>query len=325
MSDQAMKLFEALSDVDEELLERCNRKENKKPGAVQRIAWRYGKAMAACFCLVVVGAAAWAGYRLVTAPYGASDPGSMQNAFPAALADGRQSAGESGGENTSGASPESQASFVTEGTGMESASVADAAASGSNEGTAQPIQDIQSPATVPYMQEQEDALVSGSGKTESCQINDTEGDNYRDTKLADLLDKENAITDSRQLLLWEEACVTEPFNGYMPAFVPEGYAALSARKSFNPDIWNNMIFKWSDGEHILYLDMTLGEPMTKKDLENCDGLYEYIAEEFEREMVPEPIDGQISFTLYYPDGMRIVFGGYLTADEMWEVSDSVLK
>ena len=94
MSDQAMKLFEALSDVDEELLERCNRKESKS--SVYRVFWKYGKTIAACFCLVAVGAAAWTGYRLVTAPCGANDSASMQNNSPAALAGGEQSADTAG-------------------------------------------------------------------------------------------------------------------------------------------------------------------------------------------------------------------------------------
>jgi hypothetical protein len=335
MSDQAMKLFEALSDVDEELLERCNRKESKS--SVYRVFWKYGKTIAACFCLVAVGAAAWTGYRLVTAPCGANDSASMQNNSPAALAGGEQSADTAGrGYNyeydeegtepvTAAAVPESQASLMTEGMRTESTAVDDKALAASDEAAVRPeIQDMQDQTAVPG-REQASAPVSESVKLGSGQESDSGAYQNMDSEWADLLEKEYAITDSRQLLVWEEACRIEPFNGYMPTFLPEGYKALAARQSSDPDVWNNMIFKWSNGEHILCLDMTLAEPMTKTELEKCDGLHEYFAQEFEREMVPKPIEGQISFTLHYPDGMRIIFDGYLTTDEMWDVADSVLK
>ncbi len=68
----AMRIFEALSGVDEQLLERCQGKDipsqNKKPQGL----WYYGKVMAACFCLVIIGSALWAGGNLLFSSTGMS-------------------------------------------------------------------------------------------------------------------------------------------------------------------------------------------------------------------------------------------------------------
>lgn len=58
--DGAMRIFEALSSVDEELLERSEEKKKVIP------FWRYSKVMAACICLVVLGAAAFATTRIAS-------------------------------------------------------------------------------------------------------------------------------------------------------------------------------------------------------------------------------------------------------------------
>lgn len=70
---EAMKIMEALSGVDEELLERCeaegsgaaapeNSAEGK--GKYRSRIWRYAGSCAAALCLAAVGAAGWGGIRL---------------------------------------------------------------------------------------------------------------------------------------------------------------------------------------------------------------------------------------------------------------------
>ena len=54
-SEKAMKLMQALSGVDEELLERSE--ERKTGHKIVRFMNRYGKGCAACLCLIVAGAA----------------------------------------------------------------------------------------------------------------------------------------------------------------------------------------------------------------------------------------------------------------------------
>lgn len=71
----AMRLFEALSSVDEELLERCDERTKVVP------LWKYTKVMAACACFVVLGLVTWTGSRMLLIQNDASS----ENAAPASI------------------------------------------------------------------------------------------------------------------------------------------------------------------------------------------------------------------------------------------------
>ena len=64
-NEGALRILEAVSGVDEELLERCGMR-RRKP------LWRMGRAWAACLGLLVIGAISWYGLRVI-APKGAAD------------------------------------------------------------------------------------------------------------------------------------------------------------------------------------------------------------------------------------------------------------
>ena len=340
MSDQAIKLFEALSGVDEELLERCNQKADRKNTMVYRLFEKYGRALAACFCLMMVGAAVWSGYRFVTASYGSDASGSNNSqaelsgmAQSLLTADGGSN-GESGGagpssEMTGGnvttadgtAGDRAEPGYGADGRRQEAASSAAAVEAAMPAAEQEPVQNSMS-----SMTEDKAGNISTSGNNlASPTENSISGEDSIAKKIDDLLKKENQITDSREVVPWEEATALEPFVDYLPTTLPAGYRAFSARRSSFPDSWNDIIFKWSDGEHILSLDMTLGEVMDREEIEKRDGINEYLAEEFRKELIPEPLEGEIRFTLYYADGMEISFVGYISADEMWEVVESVSK
>lgn len=82
--ERALRIMEALSGVDEELLERSGREngataqngektENRKEGAkIYRFVHRHGKLLAACLCLAILGTAFWGLQRLEGFPYGSS-------------------------------------------------------------------------------------------------------------------------------------------------------------------------------------------------------------------------------------------------------------
>ena len=57
--ERAMRLMEALSGVDERLLERCGRERKTRP------LWRNMRAVAAAACLAAVGAVSWGEYQAV--------------------------------------------------------------------------------------------------------------------------------------------------------------------------------------------------------------------------------------------------------------------
>lgn len=325
MSDQAVKIFEALSDVDQELLERCDQKGSRQNAGVYGLYRRYGKAMAACICLIVAGAVSWGGYQMVTGS-GSDSSG----AASAELSDMAQSMvvadrEADGGENTAGPERETAAEGAepaagVAGSAMEAAGASAASAEKLDEGAA--------------AKQGTDGIHTESASQSdvpSADASQQAGPNLQNQMSADKIDRlkesELALTDSREEIPWEEACAIAPFNNYLPTVLPAGYEAFSARRSSAPDFWDNVVFKWTDGEHILFLDMTQGEVVTRKEIEQRDGLWEYLAEDFRKEQIPElqPADEPISFTLYYADGMRIDFRGYITADEMWELVESISK
>lgn len=316
MSDQAVKIFEALSVVDEELLERCNRKAVRKNGTAYRLFQRYGGAMAAGICLIVVGAVSWGGYQLVTGSAGSDSSGS--NGAYMELSDMGQSL-EAAEEDTCGWDGGGGTEDIVTGAGSSAAIAEDTY--GAADGVMASPEAAKSESTQELLSgtpaKEQASLESGNTVVDRDQLIDRYGE---------LREQETALSDSREEISWEEACATEPFSSYLPTVIPASYEAFSARRSTFPEQWDNLIFKWSDGEHILSLSMTSGEVVTREDIERWDGMNEYVAEDFRKDRMPDPPAGEpLVFTLFYTDGMRIDFQGYTTADEMWEVVESIKK
>lgn len=327
MSDQAIKLFEALSDVDEELLERCNREKNK---VIYMPLGKYKRAMTACVCLLVVGVLSWGGYQLIGGRKGSAGSGS-DSAAPVQIQDMAEPMETRAGASeedfaASGANTSQYAEPVKEGIGDDQTQT-----------TAEREQNDNIVDSADRFSEQKrnDAASSVGGTSpESDAIDNLQGstsNNFATGKSEAQMDKEmeSTLLDSRTEVPWNTACKAEPFGSYLPTVIPAGYKPLSARQSSVPDEWNNMIFKWGNGEQMLYLNMTVGEAKTKDEIkaeiQKSDGLYQYLAEDFIKDMIPDPIDGEISFTLYYTDGMEINFFGSITEDEMWELVKSISR
>ncbi len=316
MSDQAVKIFEALSDVDEELLERCNRKAVRKNGTAPRLFQAYGRAIAAGICLIVAGAVSWGGYQLIRGSSQSNSSGGahrelsdMAQSAEAAVGDQADLNGDGGSGNAAGAGAE-PAAGMAEDTGAATTDGMMAAQESAKTESLQG-QTAGTPAKEETTQE--------GGQTEEDK--EQQADRY-----ADLREQQTAQRDSRKEISWEEACATEPFASYLPTVLPDAYEAFSARRSLSPEHWDNLIFRWTDGVQILSLNMTSGEVVTREDLERRDGLCEYVAEDFSKELMPDPPAGEpLAFTLYYADGMRIDFQGHVTADEMWAVVESIKK
>lgn len=329
MSDQARKLFEALSGVDEELLERCNRKETGKIAYMS--LWKYRKMMAACLCLLAVGALSLGGYQLWGERTGSSGSG-FDLAAPAQITDMAAPMETRTGEVSGDVGAASQVTATEEaemeGVGsVQSQATADKSAENDvNMNNADRYSELRD----------NDVTSSVEGSLSESNDRDSAIDNLQTPmngaaeKSETQMDKEmeSAFVDSRREIPWDTACKAEPFGSYLPAVIPEGYEPLGARQSNMPDEWNNMIFKWENGEQTLCLNMTMREAKTKDEIkaeiEKSDGLCQYPAEDFRREMMPESmVDGKITFTLYYSDGMRIDFSGSITEDEMWELVKSI--
>lgn len=310
MSEQAVKIFEALSEVDEELLDRCNRKTVRKAGTAYGLFQRYAGAMAAGICLIVMGAVSWGGYQLITGSSGSDSSGS--NGAYMELSDMAQSMEAAEGDTCGWDGGGGTENIVT-------AAGSSAAVAEDTNGAADSVTTSLEAAKSESTQE----LLSGTPAKEqtSLESGNTEIDPY-----GKLREQETALSDSREEVSWEEACATEPFSSYLPTVIPASYEAFSARRSTSPEQWDNLIFKWTDGEHILSLNMTSGEVVTREDIERWDGVNEFVTEDFRKDRMPDPPAGEpLAFTLYYMDGMKIEFQGYLTSDEMWEVVESIKK
>lgn len=346
MSEQAIRIFEALSDVDQELLERCNQKAGRENGAVHRLIRKYGRAMAAGICLLVVGAASWGGYQLIISGSGSNSSGSAQfmDAAPAEqfnmassiAAEDRDVESENSKDgledNTVGNGTMPAAGMPGNGTEAAEEAVTEGWKTDGIQAESNPVTATSPEAakqqTVDQLQAEMASSVTSSNNDNGSNAGSSadEKENQAD-RMAELRELEKALLDSRQVIPWEEASALKPFDSYLPSVLPAGYEPFSARRSAMPDLSDDVIFKWCDGEQIFYMSMTQGEAVTKEDLERRDGLHEYLAEDFRKELIPDsmPAGEPISFTLYYADGMRIYFNGYLTADEMWDVVQSISK
>jgi len=319
MSEKAMKLFEALSGVDPELLERCGGTSLEKKKKVKGMIFqRYGRAMAACICLLAVGALSWGGYRLVWGPCGSADSGNgtaaAQNQTAVNLSDMEVSAAPdmAGGAGDSYQAPEapSQESVKEYEGNQDTLTFGETSSDKAESGSRAPIQD--------YVSELQIPMTSAGNTAEAAGAAGIEAQRESEAK------KETVITDSRREIEWEQACALEPFSGYFPTVIPEGYQPFSARRSALPQEWNEVLFQWSSGNQRLYLEMSVVDAKRKESATWSQPENYYSAEEFTRELIPEPSeDGEIRFTVYYPDGVELLFAGSVSRDEFWEMYLSV--
>lgn len=317
MSEQAAKIFEALSNVDEELLERCNREEGRNTGTIYRLYRHYGKAMAACLCLVVAGVAAWGGYRLTKGSYGADSSAYNGAAAQSSQAASSMAADCAAGMGDGGALPEENQMEQEVGTAADTTEGKSPWEYGAGE--------YQEPDSMP------EAGTAAAPSMETAQQESLQDRDSAANLWAGITEnKESAASASWEEIPWEEACVLQPFAGYLPTYIPQGYEPYSAGRSSVSGQSENICFWWSDGERILSLNMTQGGIVTGEDIARRDGLHEYLAEEFDREqlsglaIMEQSADQQtMLFTLYYADGMKIDFEGNMTVDEMWETVESI--
>lgn len=244
--EQALRLMEALSGVDEELLERAGAEEGVKiPGthsmvkASRRFSVRYARPLAAVLCLAVVGALSWGGYQLTTknnksgSDYagGAVTEEKMpdSNGEECAPEEEMEGAEAAGGEGAEALPQEEMHDEMTDLMGAESGGSTGTdgraekdtdgyAASGGTEGA----------------QNQEVGMAgsqegsSESGDSWESHIKESEGD-------SDTGEDTGCPTDDRQQLTEEEARDQEGLGSYLPETLPEGYLFEASFLGRDPD------------------------------------------------------------------------------------------
>ncbi|HIW80312.1 MAG TPA: hypothetical protein H9742_02105 [Candidatus Acetatifactor stercoripullorum] len=295
----AIRIFEALSGVDQELLERSEA-ENKKGTAVFSFA-RGSKILAAALCFVVLGAGAFTGRRLLLSG-GASSRSSQSvqemAAFDAADAQGGQDNGEQS-----------------------------AMAQDSPEGETAMAQD--SP-------EGEAAMAQGSITEEAVEREAAQEEADSEAVQDSQIDY-SSKSSSAQELSEEQARQTAVLGAYVPTILPEGYVFDRANITSDETgetlfiMWINGMDEISlglslqDAENLLFVDVenpeTFDNPVFKSSdlseelISSCIKIYEDVG---------DTSTPRGSFAVYYEeDGVLVSFTGRGDAESIWKMFASI--
>ena len=295
----AIRIFEALSGVDQELLERSEA-ENKKGTAVFSFA-RGSKILAAALCFVVLGAGALTGRRLLLSG-GASSRSSQSvqemAAFDAADAQGGQDNGEQS-----------------------------AMAQDSPEGETAMAQD--SP-------EGETAMAQGSITEEAVEREAAQEEADSEAVQDSQIDY-SSKSSSAQELSEEQARQTAVLGAYVPTILPEGYVFDRANITSDETgetlfiMWINGMDEISlglslqDAENLLFVDVenpeTFDNPVFKSSdlgeelISSCIKIYEDAG---------DTSTPRGSFAVYYEeDGVLVSFTGRGDAESIWKMFASI--
>lgn len=230
---KAMRLMEALSGVDGELLERSEGVRTVIP------FWRYGKQLAACFALVVMGACAIGVYSVTGNNKNAT--GNAYSLAPQAMDKNMSMAGAGDGTDADMAPKEdyqqAAESFEKEPT-MENGKAALEEqfmdASNSTQGQLNRQDDLQMP------------------QTES--VTNAPQDNKH--ILADSEKLESSPVDARAKITLQAAKEMERIGGYVPEKLPAGYQFESARGSSPANSYLDMSLCWCKGMDDIRLHIT---------------------------------------------------------------------
>lgn len=189
--EKAIRIFEALSAVDGELL----RRSEKRSGGGMAVWYNRGRIMAACFCLIVVGALAWmAGGRRMK--YAGNTDTAQNSAVPLAIAND----GASGGMPAAEGVPEEV---------MESMAYGD----------------LENEAVT------EDTL-DAAGNSEKGMDQAQGADFYKETGMLTVQEMENCQRGEGTALSLEEARAVELLGNYIPEQIPDGYLFEEAGLSY---------------------------------------------------------------------------------------------
>ena len=317
----ALRLMEALSGVDQELLMRSESR--RKP------YWTYGRAAAACLALVLVGALSWNGLRMIWMPKGgagsSSAGGDGYDSAPM-IADVRSN--DTDELETAGGYAIAEDAGAGDMGSMDDATKEDLADNESQ------IQDMES-------RKEYDEIA-----------NSTDGQPEDNPMVSDSREKEEVFADPRdprQELSEEEARNTEVFGTYLPKNLPVGYIFKDARGNDS-----GITATWTRGMDSIMISVSLVVPESAVtvDVEKPETydvwLYEipysetvpeeyrqvfndplFAADDLSLEVVQSRMKSirdagdtdtpRGSFSVLYPDGVLLRFSGRGTADEIWKM------
>ena len=228
----AMRIFEALSGVDEDLVVRCEATVSSRP------FWYYGKVMAACLCFVVMGVLLWS-----VGPAFKNSKESAESAEMALVASGE----------TPAAAPDMQDGTSMQNTPMEEIM---------EEGVAESIAENSSGSSA-YSQsgdtgagesvKQENAI-----ENQNAEIQDLQGSK---SGTQDSVTTESCPLDKRKEMTLKEAKTVAVLGAYVPETIPADYIFESARVMENGSGEAELIsLSWMKGMDDIHITISLASP-----------------------------------------------------------------
>lgn len=250
----AMRIFEALSSVDEELLERSEAAPKVVP------FWKYAKVMAACACLVLLGTAAYAGSNLFSAKNSTSSDCTAPAAAEQRSVDMASDA--AGVDDTAGGAAADEAA-------ADEAAAEEAAAEEAADGMATELADEAAPEA-----EQEKAVLteslqnsaageSDTGKMTDSQMtqNTSELQTEKD-KVAESVQEGGPVYDGDSFSVMPEALdeetirATQELGAYIPTALPTGYVYESGYRTGGADAAESVSVLWKNGMDTIHISVS---------------------------------------------------------------------
>lgn len=292
----ALRVMEALSAVDEELLERSGESgaaDGAKKTFIYFFVQRYAKVCVACICLVLLGAAYFGVSQIRMGSAGKSDGMSMNGGGTGSNSEPRNA------EAAADVKPEEIPGYA-----------ADEAAGNS-------ISDSGMSARIEpewLNLEQLAALPVGTVEQEPVHEEDTKAETPTEK---DQVQSAGKPSDSEGAVMQSNPTREEPGA---EAVVPERYRPVEP-EAVNGE-QDSLLYEWSDGEQSLWLRITQTNLTVDLRFEAEPPVYT-VQEEWE-ELIPDAgADGYIQFALLYDNGMLAEYCGALEQEEIIRLMESL--
>lgn len=379
---QALRIMEALSGVDEELLERSEGKSAQKISAYEKhgsgesstvgagrnrykTLWRYARPCAAVLCLAIVGVLGWSGHQLTTKVNNAASGGNANDMTmgmeSVELQEGEEGAAPEAVPEEAGAAQAAEdtaAQKMDDLMGQENGGNSDTGADTNgvsvtegyigSEGTDGAVGTSQSKSGETEAKSGETA--PGMGKEQESASKDTAAEE------SVMIDSDGCPAVNQKKLTEAEARSQEGLGAYIPERAPKGYVFESAFSNLDRK-GTNLTVTWSRGmDSIMW---TVAEADAAPETVDIDmpetydeRLYEIpysetVPQEY-RQSMDNPVFAWEDFTLeavrsrilshddrgdtdtprgnfavLFPDNIVVRFNGRGTAEEIWEMFESI--
>lgn len=298
----ALRVMEALSAVDDELLERSRRAtvKRKKPRwarrrEMHRFMQRYGGLCAACLCLIVLGAAYYGLTQI-----------RMGNASGENISNGSSMSGGAANQEAKDAEPISDVGG--EAGGDYKAENAESAEDDRPVAVPDNMPDIASDAGPQWLdinavvpQQEPDGRQEPDGLRENhMETAESPGEMANGSEQEEM----KKLSESLQL--------------------PEGYSPVEGSDRGDSRADTSRLYQWTDGTHTLWLRITRTE--LSADMRFDEEPPVYTVQEEWADMIPEAgEDGYVQFALLYEDGLLAEYRGVLTKEEIQALLSSVAQ